>query len=197
MRWRHWLLLSLMLLPTLVLGQGQDRNPPRVTITSPTTATTYTTTATSLTVEGTVRDNKDVVQVTWATDQDTSGLAQGIDAWTFMLLLTVGTTQLTVTAVDGAGNQGTATLTIIVLGTPPPPRTVTLAWNDSNTQGDAFLMERCTGRACTTMTPVATISFTARTWTDTTVDATSTYCYQLAVTLAGETGPWSNLACTP
>jgi hypothetical protein len=196
MRW--WFPLLLLSLSALPLGAA-DHKAPTIQMTAPTTSATYATTATSLTLSGTAKDpGGGVTQVTWATDHGTQGVAQGTTQWTFGLTLAPGSTQVTVTAHDAAGNVGTDTLTITVIGSPPPQWT--LAWDDTNTQGDAFQMARCAVESCAgtcAMQPVATIAPTDRTWTDTQVQAGVHYQYEIAMMLGGTVGPFSNSACTP
>jgi hypothetical protein len=105
-----------------------------------------------------------------------------------------------VTAFDADGHQGQAVLTVTrtsVPPPPPPPRTLTLAWDDTNTSGDGFQMQRCVGPLPCTFATVATIAFTDRSWTDTTVLSGQAYCYRLAVTLGASVGPYSNTTCSP
>jgi len=194
---RGWLWLLLVGMMTCS-AHAADHKAPTLQITAPTTSTTYTTTATSVTLGGTAADpGGGVTQVTWRTNQGGSGTATGTTSWSFGLTLAVGTTQVTVTAHDAAGNTGSDSLTITVMAQAPQ---WTLAWDDSNTQGDAFQMERCSAALCTdacTMAPVASLAVTDRTWTDTQVVAGVPYHYRLAMTLGGQVGPYSNVACTP
>src|SRR5581483_7224593 len=90
-----------------------DTTPPNIAITSPTSAATFTASSGTLNVGGTASDNTGVIQVTWATDHGASGVAAGTGNWTISgLALTSGTTRLTVTAGDAAGNASSAVLTI-------------------------------------------------------------------------------------
>jgi hypothetical protein len=183
--------LTLWLRPGVLLAQ----NTPRVQITLPTTGATWPTTATPITVAGTARDNKGVVRVTWTNDRGGSGTAQGMTGWTAQVPLQPGANRLTVTAFDADGQQGQAVLTVTLTSGPPPP--ITLAWDDTNTSGDGFQMQRCVGPLPCTFATVATIAFTDRSWTDTTVLSGQAYCYRLAVTLGARVGPYSNTACRP
>jgi len=182
--------LTLWLRPGVLLAQ----NTPRVQITLPTTGATWTTTATLITVAGTARDNKRVVRVTWTNDRGGSGPAQGTTGWSAQVPLQPGANRLTVTAFDADGRQGQAVLTVTLTSVPPP---ITLAWDDTNTSGDGFQMQRCVGPLPCTFATVATIAFTDRSWTDTTVLSGQAYCYRLAVTLGARVGPYSNTACRP
>lgn len=196
----RWCILGLLLwLAWAPPVAAADHRPPTVHITAPTTSSSYGTTTASLTLKGTAHDvGGSVRQVTWRTDRGGSGIATGTTQWTFGLTVPAGTTQVTVQARDATGNLGTDVLTITLLGT--PPRTVTLAWEDTNTAGEAFQMERCQAAQCTTpcaMVPVAAIAPEDRTWTDTQVVAGVQYHYRLAMTLGGHIGPYSNITCTP
>src|SRR5262249_39235749 len=89
---------------------------PTVTITSPTSASTYSTSSTVLTLGGTAADNVGVTQVTWATSRGASGTATGTTSWTASgIPIQLGTNVLTVTAQDAAGNTATATSTSTAL----------------------------------------------------------------------------------
>lgn len=181
----------LVLHPALAFAQQA----PSVQITTPTTNTTWSTATTPLTVAGTARDNRSVVRVTWRTDRGSSGTAQGTTRWSAQVPLQAGANRVTVTAFDAAGHQGQDVLTITLTSQPPPP--LTLAWDDSNTSGDAFQMQRCNGPEPCTFATVASIAFTDRTWADTTAQTGQPYCYRVAVTRGAEVGPYSNVACRP
>jgi len=95
-----------------------DTAPPAVTITSPTSGTTYTASSSSLTLGGTASDNVGVTQVTWANSLGGNGTATGTTAWTASgIVLQMGTNMLTVQARDAAGNTKVATLTVTLSGT--------------------------------------------------------------------------------
>lgn len=167
---------------------------PKVVITQPTSASTYTTTQTQLTLRGTAtpKGNRTITQVTWATNQGGSGTATGTTAWTFPLTLAIGTTQVTVTAVDSSNGTGNDVLTITVMSQPGP---ITLLW-DYTGGGDAFQVERCTV-PCGALAPVASVAIGDRTWIDNTVAPTLDYCYRLAAVTGGMLGPYSTTECSP
>ncbi len=86
---------------------------PTLSITSPTSASTYRTNSSPLSLAGTAADNVGVTSVTWANSQGGSGTASGTTNWTASgITLQSGTNVITVTAQDAAGNKGTATLTV-------------------------------------------------------------------------------------
>jgi hypothetical protein len=90
-----------------------DATAPAVTITSPTSASTYTTSTTPLTVGGTASDAVGVTQVTWANSRGGSGTATGTTAWSAGgITLLGGSNIITITARDAAGNTSSDTLTV-------------------------------------------------------------------------------------
>jgi len=107
-------------LSRLVTGVGlsTDIMPPTVTITSPTTGSTYSTTDQLLTLAGTASDNVGVTQVTWANNAGGGGLASGTTSWTATGIgLRLGPNVLTVTAADAAGNTASVALTVTLTST--------------------------------------------------------------------------------
>jgi hypothetical protein len=102
-------------LSTVVTGSGisTDTTPPVVTITSPTSSTTYSTASSSIGLGGTSSDNIGVTQLTWANDRGGSGTAGGTGSWSVSgVALQSGSNKLAVTARDAAGNTRTAILTV-------------------------------------------------------------------------------------
>jgi len=93
-----------------------DTTPPTISITSPTTDKTYNTDKSTVALEGSVFDDVSVVSVLWNNDRGGEGAATFSGAaWNVpSVALKNGPNLLTVTAVDGAGNTATDTLTIIV-----------------------------------------------------------------------------------
>src|SRR5262249_19477278 len=88
-----------------------DAMAPTVTITSPTSASTYSTSSTVLTLGGTAADNVGVTQVTWATSRGASGTATGTTNWTASgIPIQLGPNVLTVTAQDAASDTPTSAL---------------------------------------------------------------------------------------
>jgi len=95
------------------VNQASDTEPPTVTITSPTSASTYTTTSSSLSIGGTALDNVGVTQVTWVNNRGGSGTCTGTTSWSASgIVLLSGANIITVTARDAAGNTGIGTLTV-------------------------------------------------------------------------------------
>jgi hypothetical protein len=90
-----------------------DTQAPTITITSPTSGSTYSTTSTPITLGGTASDNVGVTQVTWANNRGGSGSCSGTNSWTCSgIALQSGQNVLTVTATDAASNSGTDVLTV-------------------------------------------------------------------------------------
>ena len=91
-----------------------DTTPPAISITSPTSASTYSTNVSSINLSGTASDNVGVTQVTWSNNRGGSGTASGTTSWSITgIVLQSGANLITVMAHDAAGNAGQATLTII------------------------------------------------------------------------------------
>jgi murein DD-endopeptidase MepM/ murein hydrolase activator NlpD len=92
---------------------GSDSTPPTISITSPTSGSTFTTSSSPINLGGTAADGVGVTQVTWANDRGGSGSASGTTSWTIGgIALQNGTNVITVTARDAANNTGTDTLTV-------------------------------------------------------------------------------------
>jgi hypothetical protein len=90
-----------------------DGSAPSISITSPTSASTFSTTSGSITVRGSASDNNGVSQVTWVNNRGGSGTASGTTSWTVSSVgLSSGSNVITVTARDAAGNQASDTLTV-------------------------------------------------------------------------------------
>ena len=105
---------------TFAVAQSADTIAPTVTISAPTTATTYTTTLGSIALNGGVSDNVGVTSVTWRNSLGGSGSAfiSG-DFWTIPAVqLATGVNILTIGAFDAAGNSSLATVAITVSGVP-------------------------------------------------------------------------------
>ena len=89
--------------------------PPSITITSPTSGTTYSTGASSITLGGTASDNVGVTSVAWTNDRGGSGTCSGTSSWTCSSIpLQSGQNVLTAIAHDGDGGAGADTLTVTV-----------------------------------------------------------------------------------
>ncbi len=120
--------------------QASDTAAPTLSITSPTSGTTYSTRSSPLTLGGTASDTVGVTQVTWANDRGGSGTASGTTSWTVSGIgLQSGTNVLTVTARDAAGNTGTDTLTVTYtpLDTTAPTGTLTINGTTAATNATA------------------------------------------------------------
>ena len=91
----------------LVLMSEPDSTPPAVVIQAPTTEEVFSTTAAEVTLSGMSFDDLGVISVRWEVSDSLSGFATGTSQWTLgPIPLEVGDTEVVVTAVDAAGNQG-------------------------------------------------------------------------------------------
>jgi Putative Ig domain/Glucodextranase, domain B/Bacterial Ig domain len=96
-----------------------DTIPPTISITGPTSASTYATTSTSTPLSGTASDNVGVTQVTWVNDRGGNGVASGTTNWSVASIpLLTGTNTITVQARDAAGNLANDVLTVTRTTTP-------------------------------------------------------------------------------
>ncbi|HHT9144040.1 MAG TPA: hypothetical protein ACFYD8_13395 [Candidatus Wujingus californicus] len=91
-----------------------DMTEPIVTITSPTTSSTYTTTSSIITLGGSASDTTSGISiVTWNNSAGGSGTASGTTSWnTGSIALSSGDNVITISAKDGAGNTGTDSIIV-------------------------------------------------------------------------------------
>ena len=105
-------------------GGGSDTSAPTITITGPTSASSYTSSVSPVTVSGTASDNVGVTSVTWtcSTCTPSSGTASGTTSWSISgVSMTESTTvpnSFVVTAYDLAGNSSSDSISIIYDSTP-------------------------------------------------------------------------------
>jgi hypothetical protein len=105
---------------TMTTAAVLDKTPPTVTITGPTTASTYSAGVATLSLRGTAADNVNVSQVTWVNDRGGSGVATGTTNWSVpSITLASGTNTITVQARDAAGNLGNDVLSVTLAATAP------------------------------------------------------------------------------
>jgi hypothetical protein len=108
-------------------GSTSDATPPVVDIDTPTSSSSYATTSSSVSLAGSASDDiGSVTAVSWTNSKGGSGTAQGTSDWQVDgIALQEGENVITVSAVDDAGNQGQAMLTVTytleVDTTPPLP----------------------------------------------------------------------------
>ena len=115
---------------------SSDATPPTIAIASPTTGSSFTTSSNTINIGGTASDNVGVAQVTWITDKGGSGIATGTTSWTINgLVLASGSTGITVTAHDAAGNVASAILNVTYTATVTTPPTISIT---SPTAGPNF-----------------------------------------------------------
>ncbi len=92
-----------------------DMTVPSITITSPTSNSTYTNKSGSINLGGSASDSTSgVLRVTWSNSRGGSGTASGTTSWTIsgVSLSTGQANVITVTAQDSAGNTSTDTITV-------------------------------------------------------------------------------------
>ncbi|MGE0131653.1 MAG: SBBP repeat-containing protein [Blastocatellales bacterium] len=98
----------------LDVGFNRDTTPPMITIQSPTSKGSLTTTNGTITLAGAANDANGIVEVRWENDRGLRGWAEGTNSWKIQdVLLREGLNQFTVTARDGAGNVGSASLSVL------------------------------------------------------------------------------------
>jgi hypothetical protein len=103
-----------------------DVTSPTVTITTPTSGSTYATGNSQLNIGGTASDNKAVTSVSWTNSRGGSGTCSGTNTWSKSgIALSGGQNVITVTARDAAGNTAADTLTVTY--TPPDTTRPTLS----------------------------------------------------------------------
>ena len=98
-----------------------DAVPPTITITDPTDEPAYSTSAAVMSIAGTASDDVELAGVKWSSSAGGGGDCAGTTSWSAdNIALAMGANVITVTAVDGAGNESTDTITVTRTdGTPP------------------------------------------------------------------------------
>jgi hypothetical protein len=93
-----------------------DATAPMITITSPTSSSTYTTTSNTISLGGSTSDSMSGAGVvTWCNSKGGSGTASGTNSWSISNVnLSSDDNVIVVTVTDGAGNTGTATIIVTV-----------------------------------------------------------------------------------
>jgi hypothetical protein len=112
---------------TVTVQSGGDTVPPSISITSPTSNTTYSTATTPITtISGTATDAVGTTSVTWVNAATSgSGSATGCSGetscnWSVSSIsLNEGSNAITVTGTDAASNDGTDTITVTLDSTAP------------------------------------------------------------------------------
>jgi hypothetical protein len=90
-----------------------DTAVPLISITSPTTGSSYNSASPSLVISGSASDNRGVNMVIWSNSAGGSGTATGKDSWSVDdINLIEGENVITITAVDEAGNFSSTVLTV-------------------------------------------------------------------------------------
>jgi hypothetical protein len=90
-----------------------DITPPAISITTPTSNSTFGTYSSAIDLGGSASDNVGVTQVRWTNNRGGSGICSGTTSWTCSgITLQSGENVLTVAARDAANNYGFDTLTV-------------------------------------------------------------------------------------
>ncbi len=95
-----------------ILNSTSDNVAPVLSISVPTSASTYATNSTFITLGGTAWDNIRVTRVEWISDKMGNGAASGTDSWLAGVPLANGANTITIRARDEAGNASTKTITV-------------------------------------------------------------------------------------
>jgi hypothetical protein len=134
---------ALLVLATALPATAKDTAPPTITITIPTSASSWSGSASPLTVGGTASDNVGVKSVKWANAATRgSGTATGTAAWSASIPLAAGANVITITARDAAQNAGADTITVTYS---PPDTSAPTATITTPTTGTSY---------CTTTAPL-------------------------------------------
>lgn len=102
---------------TVLAEETVDESSPNVTIVTPACDSPCVSDAATVSVSGTATDDFGVALVTWETEQEAAGVCVGTNFWTCSdIPLASGENVITVSAVDGSGNEGLAQLFISYAG---------------------------------------------------------------------------------
>lgn len=98
-----------------------DTTAPSISITSPTSATTYTVTTNTVNIGGTASDNSAIASVKWVNNKGGSGNCTGTSSWTANnIALVPGINVITVTVTDAAGNTARDSIWVTFSDVTPP-----------------------------------------------------------------------------
>jgi hypothetical protein len=97
---------------TWTIVPTDDITSPVVTVTLPAILDRILAATSSITIGGVAIDDHEIVEVTWGNSRGGSGVATGTDVWLAGVLLYSGRNDITIIAVDQAGNRGSTTISI-------------------------------------------------------------------------------------
>ncbi len=145
-----------------------DTTVPTVTISSPTSGSTYTSTSSTTSLGGSASDSSSGIStVTWSNDRGGNGTATGTASWTVSSIsLSSGDNVITVTAKDGANNSGTDTLQVAYSTNTSSTTTSTTTTTTSSTSTTT------SSSTTTTTSPTATTTTTTQPTTTSTTTTT-------------------------
>jgi hypothetical protein len=90
-----------------------DSRAPVVTISSPTTSTTFAASSPTVALAGAATDDGAITEVRWTNNRGGGGVATGTNRWTVdRAVLQAGANEITITARDAAGNSASARLVV-------------------------------------------------------------------------------------
>ncbi len=113
-----------------------DSTPPVLNVVSP-SASPFSTTSELLVVSGDATDDVGVAAVTWSNAATGgSGTASGTSTWSAPIALAAGSNEVTLTALDGAGNATLRVLTLVYAAAAPAP-------GRDNSNGDGGVNDSC------------------------------------------------------
>jgi len=95
-----------------VVQSSSDNVAPALTITVPTTGSTYTTENPFITIGGTAWDDRRIALIEWISDKMGNGVASGTDNWLASVPLVNGVNTITIRARDDAGNASTKSIIV-------------------------------------------------------------------------------------
>ncbi|MBI2375711.1 MAG: hypothetical protein HYV07_17070 [Deltaproteobacteria bacterium] len=113
--------------------------PPVVTISSPTTSSSYLTSSRPLVLDGTASDAGGIVAVRWSSSNGGSGACTGTTSWSCVADLSTSQQTITIEATDSENNLGEDTLVVSYAPIDEQPTEVSLT---SLIHDDVILMQR-------------------------------------------------------
>lgn len=114
------LLLAVLIAGFASQATAGDRTRPDISITAPTSGSTFSTNAELLTLAGVASDNVGVTRVAWKNRRGGSGTATGTNNWSISnIKLLTGDNKIIVHAYDAQGNSRRAQLTVVYSAAAP------------------------------------------------------------------------------
>jgi hypothetical protein len=95
-----------------IVQSSSDNVAPALTITVPTSASSYTTENAFVTIGGTAWDDRRIALIEWISDKMGNGVASGTDNWLASVPLVNGVNTITIRARDEAGNASAKSIIV-------------------------------------------------------------------------------------